>query len=71
MLQPVLDARQPIAHMMEVVVSAGQPVSLEIAGAAAELLAACPVHLGQQVGALEVLLKDEFGRAPAACLTSV
>jgi hypothetical protein len=61
MLFPVLDMQKPTVHMMEVEVSAGQPVSIAVVGPAADMLTSCPVHLEQEFGDLEVQLKDEYG----------
>jgi hypothetical protein len=61
MLQPVLDPENPVVHMTEVLVSAGQPESLDVGGPGADMLQSSLLHLGQQVGTLDLLLKDKLG----------
>ena len=47
--------------MAEVVVAAGQPTAVEVAGAGADMLQGTLLHLGQRVAPLDLLLKDELG----------
>lgn len=41
--------------------SAGQPEAIEVGGPGAEMLQSCLLHLGQRVGPLDLLLKDNLG----------
>ena len=61
MLQPVTDAENPVVHMTEVLVTAGQPESIDVGGPGADVLQGSLLHLGQNVGTLEVQLKDQLG----------
>ena len=61
MLHPVMDLERPVVHMMEVIVSAGQPEAIEVGGPGAEMLQSCLLHLGQRVAPLDLLLKDNLG----------
>jgi hypothetical protein len=66
LLKPVPNAGSPIVHMLEVVVAAGQPETIAVEGAGSDTLAAGPVHLGQVLEPLHLLLKDDGGMCPAA-----
>jgi hypothetical protein len=73
-LQPVIDRENPVVYMTEVIVAAGQPKTINVGGPGAEMLQSCVLHLGQHVGPLEVLLKDELGvhssvLSPVCCAT--
>jgi hypothetical protein len=61
LLKPVANTAAPITHMLEVVVAAGQPEIIAVEGAGFDMLAAGPVHLGQVLEPLHVLLKDDAG----------
>ena len=66
-LKPIIDSAAPILHTLQVHVAAGQPVELAAQGAGAEQLAAAPVHLGQELEPLELLLRDESGAPSCTC----
>ena len=61
MLQPVTDPANPVVHMTEVLVAAGQPESIDVGGPGADMLQSSLLHLGQHVSPLELLLKDQLG----------
>lgn len=67
LLRPLIDAAQPVALTMELIVSAGQPVRIDVAGEGPELLASSPLHLGQQLPPVALTLLDEEGPARAPC----
>lgn len=67
LLRPLIDAAQPVALTMELIVSAGQPVRIDVAGEGLELLASSPLHLGQQLPPVALTLLDEEGPARAPC----
>lgn len=47
--------------MMELVVSAGQPVSVDVSGAGPEFLANSALHLGQDLPPVAITLRDDEG----------
>lgn len=61
MLQPVVERESPVVFMTEVMVTAGQPETVDVGGPGADMLQSCLLHLGQRVGTLEILLKDKLG----------
>lgn len=61
LLQPTVDVTQPITFMMELVVSAGQPVSVDVDGPGPELLANSALHLGQELPPVAITLRDDEG----------
>lgn len=65
MLKPSV-SETPICHCVEFVVQPGQPVALELMGDAVEALLD-PVHLGQVLPPMRLVLKDSAGVRPTSC----